>query len=486
VDSKDLWGDFEPPSVDPETALPKELRAFVVLKDPRMTVVPHFFSDEECDHLLDLVEGCWMPSLVGQATNSSEEDYSVGNLENALSTTRTSWSCMLRYAQTHVVERLEHRLASMAGLPLENLERMNMVRYAPGELFDEHHDGKFRPITIFVYLNDLQEGDTAGDTFFPVLGVSFRPRRGTAVVWSNVDGDKEDSRMLHAGRAPTKGVKYGVNCFFNVKEMRHMTVTGQDINPEDAVTIKVGDLRKDGAEDSPPRVVAFRLCPDPKVVAVPAFLSATEVEELLKLSGAEALAAAAGFSGNRPWQEENVLRRDATCTLRLFQPGETPVVESVEARLAATAGLGLDYLAMLRVVRVSGRVGSANRGCGPKSVYICLSERDEVFFVRLGMRFVLRRGDALLWPNVDWATGQAVEDVRTLRVHLPQGGANSDGAPVAVGLDAFFHDGPVREQQRLRNFVPDGPDVVAQGKAVAAQLTAQPLPEEVGTTSTHE
>eukprot|EP00438_Fugacium_kawagutii_P030460 Skav210857 [mRNA] locus=scaffold2829:318010:331635:- [translate_table: standard] len=81
-------------------------------------------------------------------------------------------------AQDSVVERLEHRLLSIGGLPMENLERMNAVRYAPGEYFDKHHDGKFRPLTIFVYLNDLEEEDDAGDTWFPVLGLSFRPRRG--------------------------------------------------------------------------------------------------------------------------------------------------------------------------------------------------------------------------------------------------------------------------------------------------------------------
>lgn len=72
-----------------------------------------------------------------------------------------------------------------------------------------------------------------------------------------------------------------------------------------------------------------------------------------------------------------------------------------------------------------------------------------MYFPRMGLRLVLRRGDALTWPNVDWETGRAVEDLRTLRVH-----SGDDGTP-ALGLDAFFLDHPVREQQRLRTFMHD-------------------------------
>merc|ERR1712232_1361059 len=100
----------------------------------------------------------------------------------AKKTTRTSQSCILLYAQTSIVERLEHRLASLANLPVEQLERLVVVRYSPGETFAEHHDGKFRPKTVFVYLNDLPEGDQ-GDTYFPHLGFSFVPRAGCAVMW---------------------------------------------------------------------------------------------------------------------------------------------------------------------------------------------------------------------------------------------------------------------------------------------------------------
>lgn len=454
IDARQLMDGESPPPVNAEGA-PSMLRGYIVSKDPSMMVIPHFFSDAECDHLLELVDSYWIPSLVGQATYSTDEDYSSGNLQNALSTTRTSWSCMLRSAQTSIVERLEHRLASMSGLPLSQLERMNMVRYAPGELFDEHHDGKFRPKTIFVYLNDLPEDDEEGDTFFPVLGLSLRPRRGTAVMWSNIvpGEDREDSRMLHAGRPPRKSVKYGVNCFFNVNDMRHTMEVGPDLPIEESVEVRVANLNQ-GRQRAPGEVVtAFCLCKDPKLVAVPGFLSASEIAHLLEL--AEDAQNVRGMTGAK------VAFKGATEGIYTLKAGQTEIVEEVESRVAATGGLSMSHLAPLRVVRPGSRRGFVNRGCGPKSAYVCLSEQDEVYFPKVGLRLLLRSGDALFWPNVDWETGTAVEDVRTVRVHLGggahDGGAcGSAGAPSPViGLDAFFQDNPIREQQELRRFVHD-------------------------------
>ena len=107
----------------------------------------------------------------------------TGEISNSKSKTRTSWSSMLRCSQIAIVDRLKHRAALVAGLPVE----LNMVRYSPGEHFGEHHDGKFRERTAFMYLNDVLGG--GGETFFRQLGFRFIPRRGAAVVWSNAAPD---------------------------------------------------------------------------------------------------------------------------------------------------------------------------------------------------------------------------------------------------------------------------------------------------------
>lgn len=455
IDSKTLLGsDYEAAAeFDPVSGRPVLLRSVVVLDDPKMTVVPHFLSEPECEHLLDLAKEYWVPSLVGEASNATAKQYRAGDLDNMRSKTRTSWSCMMRYAQDSIVQHIEHRLASITGMPISQLERLNMVRYAPGELFSEHHDGSFRPMTVFVYLNDLHEeaaSECRGDTYFPLLGVSFKPRRGTAVVWSNIipATQNEDGRMLHAGRPPATGIKYGVNCFFNIKDMRLLAPDRPEVSIEDAATVDVFDLKK---SDSPadqddekttetttnsPRLVAFRLSQEPSVMAVPGFLTSDESDHLLSLLPSEGVA--------RATASENIYQGRSK-TLRHIAVGETPTVEVLEKRLAKVSGLSFNLLAPLRLVRPSTQLGFSNRGCGPKSMYVCLSDEDQIFFPRLGMKLRLHRGDLLMWPNVFWNGPDPLEELRTIRSHTA----------AAIGVDAFFHDGPIRDQQQHKTFVCD-------------------------------
>eukprot|EP00929_Paragymnodinium_shiwhaense_P021252 TRINITY_DN13911_c0_g1_i1.p1 TRINITY_DN13911_c0_g1~~TRINITY_DN13911_c0_g1_i1.p1 ORF type:complete len:467 (+),score=91.33 TRINITY_DN13911_c0_g1_i1:84-1484(+) len=424
----------EPVPVDPNSAAPSRLNAFVVSTDPKITVVPHFFSDAECDHLINLVEGCWMPSMVGQG---SQKQYQANNMTNALSKTRTSWSCMTRPAQTSILERLEHRLAQIAGLPIGQLERLNMVRYVPGETFNEHHDGKFRPRTCFVYLNDLPEDEEGGDTFFPYLGLSFKAQKGTMVMWSNSQADgTEDSRMVHAGMPPTKGVKYGVNCFFNEQVMRRGWADVPDVPLEDSVTVVLADLGADAPADGSLR--AYVLSSEVKLVAIPGFLQKEEVEALL------AHGDTASDGAREAIPEAFML---GTRTLHQFFGGQDDMVAAVEGRFCAVAGRLPSHLAALRMVKPGTGMGLCNRGCGSDSAYVCLSDQDEVFFPKLGLRLLLRAGEAIIWPNIQWGDDdRQVEDWRTMRVHLN---------PDAIGLDAFWHDNPLREQQAMRQYVPD-------------------------------
>mmetsp|Transcript_43596 Transcript_43596/g.102778 ORF Transcript_43596/g.102778 Transcript_43596/m.102778 type:complete len:467 (+) Transcript_43596:101-1501(+) len=443
VDSKQLLGSEGDIPVD-AAGCPTALRALTVCKDPRITVFPNFFTDVECDHVLQMVEGGWMPS---QVSAGSEEAYKKADLENKLSQTRTSWSCMMRYAQTSVIERLELRLAAVTGLPVENLERMNMVRYSPGELFSMHHDGHFRPKTVFVYLNDLPEDDDAGDTYFPVLGYSFRPRRGTAVMWSNQnESGEEDGRMIHAGKAPKLGVKYGVNCFFNQKHMRNITYIGDNAHElDDVVPVEVQQLwpaEEPREKDGNPQLFNLVVCQDPRVFTVPFFLLEHEVQHFLDLMGDGKPYVAGGTDG--PFAQ-------GVQTLRILDEAETVIVQGIEERLSGCAGLAVGHLGHLRIVHPGTELGLCNRGNGPTSAYICLSETDEVFFPRLGLRLQLRAGDLVAFPNMFWQDDTTVvEDVRSVRMHVPR----ASGAR-AIGIDAYFFDSLIRQEQKKRHFAPD-------------------------------
>ena len=61
---------------------------------------------------------------------------------------------------------------------------------------------KRRLVTIFCYLNTLDD-DEGGCTYFPKCDdLRVKPKRGRAVLWCNITQDGQpDSRTIHAGEA---------------------------------------------------------------------------------------------------------------------------------------------------------------------------------------------------------------------------------------------------------------------------------------------
>ncbi|CAJ1392392.1 unnamed protein product [Effrenium voratum] len=170
---------------------------FQISKDPPMQVVPDFLSPKEVDELLALVRDRWQPSMI--------DPYGTGEVQRSV-LDRSSYQCDLRFQETPLVAQVEGRLAGLAQLPVECLEPLALVRYAPGQFFDLHHDGPDRPKTIFVYLNDVEEGET----YFPLLGLKFTPRRGTAVMWCNSADGQVDDRILQDLESGGRWKPYGL------------------------------------------------------------------------------------------------------------------------------------------------------------------------------------------------------------------------------------------------------------------------------------
>lgn len=197
--------------------------AYELETEPKLTIVPNFLTDEECAHLRSLAESRWAPSLIITAGANGE----TKDLKQQGSELRTSWSTPVDYAQTPIVKDIEQRLSKLVGMSVNHLERLAMVRYEPGQQYKIHHDGIWRPMTAFIYLNDIPSGDE-GETFFPNLDIKIMPRKGALVMWPNTDGKRqfEDIRVMHAGLPPKSGTKYGVNCFFNEAPKRLMPDNG--------------------------------------------------------------------------------------------------------------------------------------------------------------------------------------------------------------------------------------------------------------------
>ncbi|KAG7341082.1 2OG-Fe(II) oxygenase superfamily-domain containing protein [Nitzschia inconspicua] len=139
------------------------------------------------------------------------------------------------------IAALEQRISTLLGCWVHQIEPLQLVRYTEGQFFGIHHDMgdleendsvalppkniavKRRLVTLFCYLNTLEQG-AGGATYFPQCGhLRVNPQRGRAVLWSNVTADGQpDARTIHAGEPVKKSrkgnsngappvVKYGLN-----------------------------------------------------------------------------------------------------------------------------------------------------------------------------------------------------------------------------------------------------------------------------------
>ena len=142
---------------------------------------------------------------------------------------RTSSTVFLDRSETATVAAIEEAVSRAAGMPSAHLERLQVVRYQPGQFYKPHFDyleastkdviqhGQ-RVITVFAYLNDMQDGEEGGGTHFPHLDITVKPERGKAALWHDVTSSgNTDPRTLHGGQALTKSTKYGLNCWWRDK-----------------------------------------------------------------------------------------------------------------------------------------------------------------------------------------------------------------------------------------------------------------------------
>jgi len=441
VDPLDIFGDKDLGECDPHTGVPKVLKAYAIHTDPKILLVPHFVGEAEISHLLELAEAGWAPSEVGSGVYRSSDE--AKDLLNNVSQNRTSFSCQLEPFQTKIVTSIEHRLAALAGIDVEHLEPLNMVRYAPGQFFKKHHDGRFRPKTVFIYLNDLPDQD-GGETQFTELGLNVVPRKGCALVWSNVLGpQQDDKRLVHQGLPPKTATKYGVNCFFNDKLMRVYETVGPCTNsgnarkldtaittprPPSALSDLAVGLERwhtlDAAEMSltsqEGQIRRLQVHESPAIMVVPQLLSRAEANAMAALADA-------GMCLERPEDEDLVAR--------------------VQTLAGSAVGLSIECLNRVNVSKLKEQTGAASEHqldeasyiarFGHATVLIFLNDvagGGELQFPHAGVQVVPRQGCAVVWSTTNEAG--SLFDARARHRTRPP----TSGTRYAI-ICTFRHDG---------------------------------------------
>ena len=181
-------------------------------------------TDEECDHLIELgyKNGYKRSRDVGKETI----DGSFDNKESVTRTSENAWcSGKSGCREDSIVQRILLRLNSLTGIPTQNYEDLQMLKYEGGQFYRTHHDyiphhkdrhSGPRILTFFLYLSDVEE---AGGTGFRDLNITVTPKKGRALLWPSVlnfDPMEKDGRTMHEAITVEKGTKFAANAWIHM------------------------------------------------------------------------------------------------------------------------------------------------------------------------------------------------------------------------------------------------------------------------------
>ena len=193
--------------------------------DKQMIAIVHdFISVDECEEILAY-------SWQNMERSSVASKDGKGEIHNG----RTGSNTWLAHDASPVIKGVADRISQMVRMPLDNAEPFQVVHYTENQEYDYHYDsfdendegyneeytnnGGQRLITVLGYLRDVPKG---GETGFNHLGVSIQPRRGSIIVWWNVEQDttKREIKSQHAGLPVLEGEKYAFNLWFRENEFK--------------------------------------------------------------------------------------------------------------------------------------------------------------------------------------------------------------------------------------------------------------------------
>lgn len=153
-------------------------------------------SNSECEHLIDLFDR----PLHRNTADGQWSEITVPEIE------RTAPCPFGKAALPEYVAHYNKQVGLTLPVPCtSNTEEFRIKRYQPrmGDEFRVHHDAKGfycnRYLVLLWYLNDVAEG---GETVFPDLGVSIKPKAGRLLMFP------PHWMFQHAGLPPISNDKY--------------------------------------------------------------------------------------------------------------------------------------------------------------------------------------------------------------------------------------------------------------------------------------
>ena len=182
--------------------------------------IPNFLSAKECEDIIRLANKTGMHRSEVYGASSDVVD----------NNSRKSYTAWLSDSMSDLVKKITVMTTQLTGLPDQNQEDLQVLRYPEGGFFSPHYDcceggpeecsrmnanGGPRRITIIIYLNENFKG---GETVFPKINISVKPQTGKAAVfWSTDDNDAVITEAYHGGNPVSEGEKWICNKWVHAK-----------------------------------------------------------------------------------------------------------------------------------------------------------------------------------------------------------------------------------------------------------------------------
>lgn len=196
-------------------------------KEYAVLEIPNFLTNEHCDDIINLAK------QKGVQDSTVVDDRGMNILDLYIRKSKQTW-----LGDTDErVEMISRIVADITNVDKAHQEDLQVVAYNPSCYYNAHYDASFHPkivsqfhrgcgprlYTVLVYLNDDFEG---GETDFPEVGIRIKPKKGTAIIFQNIDENFDViPESMHAGCPVSNGTKWIANKWIRVWPMELMHAT---------------------------------------------------------------------------------------------------------------------------------------------------------------------------------------------------------------------------------------------------------------------
>jgi prolyl 4-hydroxylase len=187
------------------------VRVTLRMARPVLAVFDNLLSAPECDELIRL-------SSI-KLRRSTIVDPQTG--EQRFIDDRSSDGTYFLLNENEFIASIDRRISELLCWPVENGEGLQILRYGKGGEYKPHFDyfdpsspgsaahvakGGQRVSTLIIYLSDVEQ---AGETFFPSIGITVVPKKGSAVYFEYCNSlGQVDASTLHGGMPVRAGEKW--------------------------------------------------------------------------------------------------------------------------------------------------------------------------------------------------------------------------------------------------------------------------------------